>query len=284
MTSPIVVAAAALGLSLLGMNAAEAAPVGIDRWTEPSASASGEALVRIDGGTGPALVRIDAPDAKVRKVRHNVYRLRLRAGNTGQWLGSDGANKTASGLITASGLQRSWAGLGYRDRIGTTITWVSGGERHFASGHLTRPRVLESGKIRFGFVTRDRLPRQLPEASLNLLRSDWSVTRSFPMSVWVTLSPLLVVVSDIRDASTAIESFKCKGLTIQQESLSARYPFSPLPTITCDVSLTDGSLTMQTTQTNNPVPGKVILQGTITPSTGNPMSYYATIATWTASG
>lgn len=151
----IVLSSGALALGLLAPAAVMAAP--------QAQKPSGEAMVRIDGGTASAIA----------KGKH-TYRVVVPREASISWLG-DADRTLAIGTLGRKGLVAAWARLGHSTHgthAQTTITWTGAGDARatFVGAHLGKPRINADGQLTFLAHTTGPLPQKLREFSLNIAR------------------------------------------------------------------------------------------------------------------
>lgn len=138
---------------------------------------SGEALVRVDGGT-----------AYAKDLGKGKYRIVVPEGASITWLGEVSGQATQSGTFTPKALVAGWARLGHRDgaKALTTLVWGKGTSEVSTLAFLAKPRINADGQMTF--VTRpagQALPKQMVDFSINMMRAsngrvqrDWSTTFS----------------------------------------------------------------------------------------------------------
>ena len=151
----VALASGALALGLLSPVAVSAAPT--------AAKPSGEALVRIDGGSARAI-----------KKGHNLYRVVLPREASIKWMGeSDRALRV--GTLGRQGLVAGWVRLGHSasgTHAMTTVTWQRPGEftAPYVGAYVGKPRINGDGVLTFLAKTAAPLPSELPNFSLNIAR------------------------------------------------------------------------------------------------------------------
>jgi hypothetical protein len=128
-------------------------------------------------GKGRALVRIDAPEARVTKVGKNSYRIVLPAASTGQWLGertgADGKQRPRVGDLTARKLVKRWSNFRYSSNwVWATLAWTApdSNANQGTPVQLRRPKLTSAG-VRFDFTSTSAVPEILKDMSLNLNRA-----------------------------------------------------------------------------------------------------------------
>ena len=181
-------ASGALALGLLAPGAVTAAPAA----TKPS----GEAMVRIDGGTARAINR-----------GRSVYRIVLPRDAAIRWLGD--ADRTLTiGTLGRKGLVAGWARLGHRTQ-GThapaTITFRASGSTvsTYVGVRLGKPRINADGLLTFLARTTGPLPQDLPDFSLNIARPWSAVTGPVARGGYPLAFPVNAASSSVGVQATA---------------------------------------------------------------------------------
>lgn len=191
-------ASAALAAGLLVPVSVSAAP--------DAAKPSGEALVRIDGGT-----------AQAERTGRGLYRVTLPRESSIKWMGETN-RKLAVGTIGRKGLVAAWTRLGHSASgkgAMTTLTWQRPGDKRptYVGAFIAKPKVNADGQLTFLAKTVGALPSSLPNFSVNIARPDHDsrATRSsYPLSFPVNASSSTVGVHAIAidDNHAAVEFVK----------------------------------------------------------------------------
>ena len=173
-------AGAAIALGLLAPTAVNAAP----KIEKPS----GQALVRIDGGT-----------AYAKKQSKREYRIVAPDGPSISWLGEVSGKGTRTGTFNPKVLVAGWTRLGFRDgaRAFATLTWAEAGSPRPAvrAATLWSPRVNADGQLTFlAKVTGGPLPKQMVDFSINIARAETRM-RTQSRSTWTTVFPVIPIDS-----------------------------------------------------------------------------------------
>lgn len=153
-----IIAAVASGALAVGV----LAPVGASAVPGPP-KPSGQALVRIDGGTAQAVERGPL-----------LYRIVLPPEATITWLG-DSNRKLTIGTLGRKGLIAGWTKLGHSARGAhslSTITWQEPGAEGptFAGALVGMPKINADGLMTFLARTIEPLPEALTDFTLNISR------------------------------------------------------------------------------------------------------------------
>ena len=173
-------AGAAIALGLLAPSVVNAAP----KIEKPS----GQALVRIDGGT-----------AYAKKQSKREYRIVAPDGASISWLGEVSGKGTRTGTFNPKVLVAGWTRLGFRDgaRAFATLTWAEAGSPRPAvrAATLWSPRVNADGQLTFlAKVTGGPLPKQMVDFSINIARAETRM-RTQSRSTWTTVFPVIPIDS-----------------------------------------------------------------------------------------
>ncbi|MGI9196616.1 MAG: hypothetical protein ACR2KE_04050 [Candidatus Nanopelagicales bacterium] len=160
------VAAGALALGLLAPGTAGAAPT--------AQKPSGQALVRIDGGTAYAKAK-----------SKGQYRIVVPDGAKITWLGGVSGKKTRIGTFTPKALVAGWQRLGHRDgsKAETTLTWVEAGAKAptFRAAGLSKPRINADGQLTFLAQVKGKLPTQMVDFAINVNRAGTASRDAYPI-------------------------------------------------------------------------------------------------------
>lgn len=183
MKSPVLMAAGALSLLAMGMSAAHAAPMRLGEApvsphqasaavpaTAQSVAPAADLNVRVSGSpSGQALVRIDGGTAYTRKTGKHSYKLLLPEGAKVSWMGEVNGKGLRVGSFSHKGLVKGWQRLGHRSGVGAMSTLAWGEESSLAL--VSDPRINADGALVFKASTRQPLPKTLPSFSLNINRA-----------------------------------------------------------------------------------------------------------------
>ncbi len=178
------VVTAALGLSASALALTPAAVNAAPKAEQPS----GQALVRIDGGT-----------AYAKKQSKREYRIVVPDGASISWLGEVSGKGTRTGRFNPKVLVAGWHRLGFRDgaRAFATLTWAEAGSPRPAvrAATLWSPRVNADGQLTFlAKVTGGPLPKQMVDFSINIARAETRM-RTQSRSTWTTVFPVIPIDS-----------------------------------------------------------------------------------------
>ena len=284
----VALAAGSVALSLLAPGTVSAAP--------KAEKPSGQALVRIDGGT-----------AYAKKKDKREYRIVVPDGAEITWLGEVSGKGTRTGTFTPKALVAGWNRLGFRDgaRALTTLTWAEAGSPRGtgSAATLSSPRVNADGQLTFlAKVTGGPLPQEMVDFSINIARAETRM-RTQPRSGWTTVFPVYPFDS----------TFGVQATVTSDASVSVTWPASSGPANPCreviKVNVNTGfvnfpgfpcgDVTVKSTDKNgdgnyvqfdptwtasHPGVGKVFVYLTIQPATGSAMSYKALVAQWDTGG
>lgn len=197
-----------VGLASAVVTAGLLVPVGVSAAPEV-AKPSGEALVRIDGGTAQAV-----------RTGQGLYRIVLPRESAIRWLG-EANRKLSIGTLGRKGLVAGWARLGHRasgTHAMTTLTWQRPGDERptYVGAFIARPKINADGLLTFLAKTVDPLPANLPNFSVNIARPDHDVkaTRSsYPLSF-----PVNATSSTVGAHATAIDDNHAKVEFVTQSN------------------------------------------------------------------
>lgn len=188
----VALASGGLALGLTAPGAVTAAP--------ESLKPSGEALVRIDGGSARAIEQ--AP---------MEYRVVVPNGASIRWLG-EANRKLTIGTLGRKGLVASWTRLGHSSRgkgAMATITWQGSGDDRptFVGAYVTKPKLTSEGTVTFVARTASPLPATLPRFTLNIARpvptvSGTAVRSGYPLVFPVNASSSTVGVQGTATSDT----------------------------------------------------------------------------------
>ena len=204
----VVLAVGGLALALLAPGAVSAAP--------KAEKPSGQALVRIDGGT-----------AYAKKKDKREYRIVVPDGAEITWLGEVSGKGTRTGTFTPKALVAGWNRLGFRDgaRALTTLTWAEAGSPRGtgSAATLSSPRVNADGQLTFlAKVTGGPLPKEMVDFSINIARAETRMgTQS--RSTWTTVFRAFPVDS----------TFSVQATVSNDQTVSIAWPASSGPANPC---------------------------------------------------
>ena len=284
----VVLAAGGLALSLLAPGAVSAAP--------KAEKPSGQALVRIDGGT-----------AYAKKKDKREYRIVVPDGAEITWLGEVSGKGTRTGTFTPKALVAGWNRLGFRDgaRALTTLTWAEAGSPRGtgSAATLSSPRVNADGQLTFlAKVTGGPLPQEMVDFSINIARAETRM-RTQPRSGWTTVFPVYpfdstfgVQATVTSDASVSLTWPASSGpanpcrevLKVNVNTGFVNFPGFPCGDVTVTGTDSKGNANYvqfdPTWTASHPGVGKVFVYLTMQPATGSAMSYKALVAQWDTGG
>lgn len=284
----VALASVAIAMGLLSPGAVSAAP-------KPE-KPSGQALVRIDGGT-----------AYAKKKDKREYRIVVPDGAEITWMGEVSGKGTLTGAFTPKALVTGWNRLGFRDgaRAFTTLTWAEAGSPRGtgSAAVLWSPRVNADGQLTFlAKVTGGPLPKEMVDFSINIARAETRM-RVQSRSTWTTVFPTYPFDS----------TFGVQATVTSDASVSVTWPASSGPANPCrdviKVNVNTGFVnfpgfpcgdgTVKGTDTkgnanyvqfdptwtqSHPGVGKVFVYLTFQPTTGSSFSYKALVAQWDSGG
>ena len=127
-------------------------------------------------GSGRALVRIDASQARATQVGERTFTLLVPSGSDGQWMGERvdrrGVVRLRTGELTAKALATSWKNLKYSSSGAiATLVWQEEGQRSSARVRIFQPKVANS-HVTFTVQTgKAGLPATLADLSINIRRA-----------------------------------------------------------------------------------------------------------------
>ena len=204
----VALASGALALGLLAPGTVSAAP--------KAEKPSGQALVRIDGGT-----------AYAKKKAKREYRIVVPDGAEITWMGEVDGKGTRTGRFTPKALVAGWNRLGFREgaRAFTTLRWVEPGSprRSGRAATLWSPRVNADGQLTFlAKVTGGPLPKEMVDFSINIARAETRMgTQS--RSTWTTVFRAFPVDS----------TFSVQATVSNDQTVSIAWPASSGPANPC---------------------------------------------------
>ena len=284
----VVLAVGGLALALLAPGAVSAAP--------KAEKPSGQALVRIDGGT-----------AYAKKKDKREYRIVVPDGAEITWLGEVSGKGTRTGTFTPKALVAGWNRLGFRDgaRALTTLTWAEAGSPRGtgSAATLSSPRVNADGQLTFlAKVTGGPLPQEMVDFSINIARAETRM-RTQPRSGWTTVFPVYpfdstfgVQATVTSDASVSLTWPASSGpanpcrevLKVNVNTGFVNFPGFPCGDVTVTGTDSKGNANYvqfdPTWTASHPGVGKVFVYLTMQPATGSAMSYKALVAQWDTGG
>lgn len=218
-------------------------------FTSAPAHAQGDGV-----GKGRALVRIDAPEARVTKLGKHKYRIVLPAGATGQWLGeregADGAKRPRVGDLTAGKLAKAWKNFRYSsDWTWATVAWKSPDSKltQGAPVQLNQPRLTAAG-VSFDFTSRRDIPQTLEGMSINVARAPRAgeTPRAAPVpGPWNVYSDVWVGISNGTSSSVTANIYSSTGNCWSAGMTKSRNWASLAPTLSCGVvTFRDGNTSL----------------------------------------
>lgn len=271
------------------------------------APAAGNAAPKAEKPSGQALVRIDGGTAYAKKKAKREYRIVVPDGAEISWMGEVDGKGTRIGTFTPKALVAGWNRLGFRDgaRALTTLTWAEAGSPRGtgSAATLSSPRVNADGQLTFlAKVTGGPLPKQMVDFSINIARAETRM-RTQARAGWTTVFPTYPFDS----------TFGVQATVTSDTSVSVTWPASSGPANPCreviKVAVTvgfvnfpgfpcgDGTVMGTDTKGNaNYVQfdpswtashlgvGKVFVYLTFQATTGSSFSYKALVAQWDTGG
>lgn len=163
----VALATAALAIGL-------AAPTGASAAVEKP---SGQALIRIDGGT-----------AYAKKLAKGEYRIVVPDGAEITWMGEVTGKGTRTGTMNPKALVVGWTRLGHRDgsKATTTLTYEQVGAAYpkFQMAFVSKPRINSEGQMTFIAKTQlaAALPKELKDFSINVTIASDARARSYTVT------------------------------------------------------------------------------------------------------
>lgn len=202
-----------------------------------------------DFSPGRAVARIDAPSVTTTKTGENTYRMELKKGAAGQWMGErtmkNGKVRTLVGDLTAENLVKHWKDLKYTKSGATgTLTWGDAENPQARAIRLEQP-IISNNRVILNISTPASIPSTLRNVSVNLLMapmgqnrsvamdytdqppSTTPTTKNFTISGDLTASIELVSVQDLKfRIFNAGDNSTCWGTTEVSANLSQKsgYP------------------------------------------------------------
>ena len=175
-TAKLLAVTAALGLGVSALALTPAAVNAAPKAEQPS----GQALVRIDGGT-----------AYAKKKAKREYRIVVPDAAEITWMGEVSGKGTRTGTFDPKALVAGWNRLGFREgaRAFTTLRWAEAGSprRSGRAATLWSPRVNADGQLTFlAKVTGGPLPKEMVDFSINIARAETRM-RTQSRSTWTTV-------------------------------------------------------------------------------------------------
>ena len=258
---------------------------------------SGQALVRIDGGT-----------AYTKDLGKGKYRVFVPDGASIMWLGEVGTKGTHSGTFTPKALVAGWARLGQREgaKALTTLTWGEGAGDVSTLALLAKPRINADGQLTF--VTRPvgwSLPKQMVDFSINIARADmgngpatrdWSTT----FKAWEIDATAFVQATVTNNTTATVSFYPSSGYTPNPcrttitlsttSALQVNFPGFTCGDLTVNGKVADNSSISSfvklypATSSTNPTPGYVKAKFSVTPSVGGSVPFDLNIAQWSGPG
>lgn len=265
----------------------------VSQGAEAAVRPSGEALVRIDGGT-----------AYAKDLGKGKYRIFVPDGASITWLGEVGTQGTQSGTFSPKALVAGWTRLGQRDgaKALTTLTWGTGGAAVSTLAYVAKPRINSEGQMTF--VTRplgQSLPKQMVNFSINIARADmgggpvqrdWSTT----FKPWGIDGTAFVQAIVANNNTATISWYPSSGYTPNPcrtaITLSSNGPLQVnFPGFTCgDLTINGKTFVGGSISSNvklfpsSGANGYVKATFGVTPPTGSPFTFDYNIAQWTGPG
>lgn len=277
----------ALALGLLAPGAVSAAP--------KAEKPSGQALVRVDGGT-----------AYAKKKDRRTFRIVVPDGAEISWMGDVAGKGLRAGTFTPKAMAGAWDRLGFRDgaRAYATLTWGNAGDvRPTARAALLwDPRVNADGQLTFLTKVASGLPRELPSFTINIARRDTEMnpstrarwTTAFPTFAVHTTVGLQATVSDDKSATVTWTSpsgstTTCRGpLSVGTSDEDLSFPGFPCGDGTVNSKDEDGyynQLAFVSSKQASDGNGQVVATFSFTPTgTTTYFDYSMLIAQWDSQG
>ena len=154
---------------------------------------------------GRAVVRLDAAHLTLKQQSKHTYRVVLKNGTSGQWMGDrtvkSGKKKTLVRDLTAKKLVNSWSDLKYSDKgVGGTLMWESGTGQTSAAVAFKKPKLTDKG-VSWKMTSIAELPTHLSGAKLSLRRAPSSSEGLRSTLYTYTIADALTVSFDVISAS-----------------------------------------------------------------------------------
>lgn len=256
---------------------------------------SGQALIRVDGGT-----------AYAKKMSKGEYRIVVPDGAEITWMGEVTGKGTRTGTMSSRALVAGWARLGHRDGSSatTTLTYQRAGAQYptFQMAFLSKPRFNSDGQMTFIARTQlaAALPKQLKEFSINVTMAADSRARSYsvtgpnvyidkPSSVWVR-GVATDVAAGIVNFGFGADSNLCRqGIPLAGSKAYNITSSFPCSTFTVNTKTTDGKgsyVVMAPPQGTSPSsPGQINASFSASPTLGGaPFDIVQTLTSYLRDG
>lgn len=255
---------------------------------------SGQALIRIDGGT-----------AYAKKVSKGEYRIVVPDGAEISWMGEVTGKGTRTGTMSAKALVAGWARLGHRDggSATTTLTYQQAGSKYptFQVAFLSKPRINSGGQMTFIAKTQlaAALPMELKDFSINVTIASDSRTRSYTVTgpnVYFDTAKTTWVRAIATDSVTGIVNFgygadsnTCRqGIPLAGSKAYNITSSFPCSTFTVNTTTTNGKgsfLQMVPPQGTSPSsPGQINSSFSVTPKGGYAFDIAQTLTSYLRDG
>lgn len=264
------------------------------------------AAPKVENPSGQALVRIDGGTAYAKKKAKREYRIVVPDGASITWMGDVAGKGLRVGTFSPKAMAGAWNRLGFRDgaRAYATLTWEEAGDvRPTARAALLwAPRVNADGQLTFLAKVGSGLPRELPGFTINIARRDTDMNPS-TRARWTTAFPTFAVhntvglqatVSDDKSATVTWTSpsgstTTCRGpLSVGTSDEDLSFPGFPCGDGTVNSKDKDGyynQLAFVSSKQASDGNGQVVATFSFTPTgTTTYLDYSMLIAQWDSQG